>query len=121
MAEAFVVTYALSFPERLIVALEAGQRAGGDKRGRQSAAMLVYKTKILLPYLSLRVDEHSYPVAELRRVFEVARHQLLPFVDGMPSRKNPLGELPKAVEACSSLRRLSGRPVEDPGSRETAA
>ena len=36
-------------------------------------------------------------MAELRRVFEVARHQLLPFVDGMPSRKNPLGDLPESV------------------------
>ena len=44
-----------------------------------------------------RVDEHRHPVAELRRVFEVARHQLLPFVDGMPSRKNPLGDLPESV------------------------
>jgi uncharacterized Ntn-hydrolase superfamily protein len=96
MAEAFSGTEALSLPERLVIVLEAGQRAGGDKRGRQSAALLVYKTEAF-PYLSLRVDEHPYPVAELRRVFEVARHQLLPFVDGMPSRKNPLGGLPKEV------------------------
>ena len=96
MAEAFNGSEALSLPERLVIVLEAGQRAGGDKRGRQSAALLVYKTEEF-PYLSLRVDEHAYPVAELRRVFEVARHQLLPFVDGMPSRQNPLGELPKEV------------------------
>lgn len=96
MAEAFAGSEALTLPERLVIVLEAGQRAGGDKRGRQSAALLVYKTEGY-PYLSLRVDEHSYPVAELRRVFEVARHQLLPFVDGMPSRGNPMGELPPAV------------------------
>lgn len=96
MAEAFVATEALSLPERLVIVLEAGQRTGGDKRGRQSAALLVYKTEGF-PYLSLRIDEHPHPVAELRRVFEVARHQLLPFVDGMPSRKNPLGGLPKEV------------------------
>jgi uncharacterized Ntn-hydrolase superfamily protein len=96
MAEAFTGTDALTLPERLVAVLEAGQSAGGDKRGRQSAAMLVYKTEEF-PYLSLRVDEHPYPVAELRRVFEVARHQLLPFVDGMPSRHDPMGGLPKAV------------------------
>ena len=96
MAEAFTTSAALTLPERLVIVLEAGQRAGGDKRGRQSAAILVHKTESY-PYLSLRVDEHAYPVAELRRVFEVARHQLLPFVDGMPSRRNPLGELPPAV------------------------
>jgi uncharacterized Ntn-hydrolase superfamily protein len=96
MAEAFSRTEGITLPERLIVALEAGQAAGGDKRGRQSAAVLVH-AKEEYPYLSLRVDEHPYPVAELRRVFEVARHQLLPFVDGMPNRANPMGALPKEV------------------------
>jgi hypothetical protein len=43
------------------------------------------------------VDEHPFPVAELRRVIEIARHQLLPFVDGMPTRENPMGDLPKSV------------------------
>lgn len=96
MAEAFRMSEPLSLPERLVIGLEAGQKAGGDKRGRQSAALLVYKTEAY-PYLSLRVDEHAHPVAELRRVFEVARQQLLPFVDGMPSRRDPLGGLPKEV------------------------
>lgn len=96
MAEAFARTMDLTLPERLMTVLEAGQAAGGDKRGRQSAALKVYRTEEF-PYLDLRVDEHRHPVAELRRVFEVARHQLLPFVDGMPSRKNPLGDLPDAV------------------------
>ncbi len=96
MAAVFAASGSLSLPERLVNVLEAGQKAGGDKRGRQSAALLVYKAESY-PYLSLRVDEHAYPVAELRRVFEVARHQLLPFVDGMPSRRDPLGGLPKEV------------------------
>jgi uncharacterized Ntn-hydrolase superfamily protein len=96
MVDTFIATEALALGERLVSVLEAGQRAGGDKRGRQSAAVLVY-FKEAFPYLSLRVDEHHYPVAELRRIYEVARHQLLPFVDGMPSRANPLGGLPKAV------------------------
>jgi uncharacterized Ntn-hydrolase superfamily protein len=96
MATAFERAAGLTLPERLIVVLEAGQAAGGDKRGRQSAALKVYY-KEEFPYLDLRVDEHRHPVAELRRVFEVARHQLLPFVDGMPTRQNPLGDLPEAV------------------------
>ncbi len=96
MAEAFTRTREMGLPERLIAVLEAGQAAGGDKRGRQSAALLVHH-KEDYPYLSLRVDEHPFPVAELRRVFEVARHQLLPFVDGMPTRENPMGDLPKSV------------------------
>jgi uncharacterized Ntn-hydrolase superfamily protein len=96
MAKAFERTDELDLPERLIVVLEAGQTAGGDKRGRQSAAVKVY-WKEEFPYLDLRADEHRHPVAELRRIFEVARHQLLPFVDGMPSRKDPLGNLPERV------------------------
>ena len=96
MAETFTGTSALSLAERLVAVLEAGQSAGGDKRGRQSASVLVYKDEHY-PYLSLRVDEHAYPVAELRRIYEVARHQLLPFVDGMPTRKDPIGGLPKSV------------------------
>jgi uncharacterized Ntn-hydrolase superfamily protein len=96
MAEAFKRTEALDLPERLLVVLEAGQVAGGDKRGRQSAALLVHDREEY-PYLSLRVDEHRHPVAELRRVFEVARHQLLPFIKGLPTRNDPLGGLPQNV------------------------
>ncbi|HZP57450.1 MAG TPA: DUF1028 domain-containing protein [Dehalococcoidia bacterium] len=66
---------------RLLAALEAGQAAGGDKRGRQSAALLVTPAVIAkgapLDFdvrryeLNIRVDEHPQPVAELRRIFEV--------------------------------------------------
>lgn len=98
MAEAFEKGAALDLPERLLGVIEAGQAAGGDKRGRQSAALKVFY-KEEFPYLDLRVDEHRHPVAELRRVFEVARRQLLPFVDGMPSREDPLGDLPEEISA----------------------
>ena len=96
MADAFVGSAALDLPERLVVVLEAGQAAGGDKRGRQSAALVVHD-KEEYPYLSIRVDEHRHPSAELRRIFEVARQQLLPFITGMPTRANPHGSLPRHV------------------------
>jgi uncharacterized Ntn-hydrolase superfamily protein len=57
--------------ERLLLALEAGQAAGGDRRGRQSAALLVGSKEDRL-YHNLRVDDHPDPVAELRRVHGVA-------------------------------------------------
>jgi uncharacterized Ntn-hydrolase superfamily protein len=98
MAETFEGAVGLDLPERLLTVLEAGQAAGGDKRGRQSAALKVVHQEEY-PYLDLRVDEHRHPVAELRRVFEVARHQYLPFVVGMPTRANPLGNLPERVGA----------------------
>jgi uncharacterized Ntn-hydrolase superfamily protein len=57
----------LGLPERLLRALEAGQAAGGDRRGRQSAALLV-RASTEVAYVDLRVDEHPDPVAELRRI-----------------------------------------------------
>lgn len=59
--------------ERLMRALEAGDSAGGDKRGKVSAALLVVGGEKLTqtrPFLSLRVDLHDDPVRELRRIFE---------------------------------------------------
>jgi uncharacterized Ntn-hydrolase superfamily protein len=82
----------LDLAERLMRALEAGQAGGGDKRGRQCAALLVVDREEY-PLWDLRVDEHPQPVAELRRVAEVARLDLLPFVQGLPNRANPLGSL----------------------------
>jgi uncharacterized Ntn-hydrolase superfamily protein len=62
--------------ERLLLALEAGQAAGGDKRGKQSAAILV-ASREPRGYHNLRVDDHADPVAELRRVYDlVVQHSL---------------------------------------------
>lgn len=59
--------------ERLMKTLEAGQKAGGDKRGKVSAALLVVGGRQIetRPFLDLRVDEHQDPVRELRRIYEV--------------------------------------------------
>lgn len=64
--------------ERLIAALEAGQVEGGDKRGRQSAALLVVRESwgyggLNDRFRDIRVDEHPEPIAELRRVYEKHR------------------------------------------------
>ena len=96
MAEAFEANPDDDLPERLVKTLEAGQAAGGDKRGRQSAALYVVKTEEY-GYVDLRVDEHPEPVAELRRVWEVAREQLLPFMDMLPSRADPMGRQDEEV------------------------
>ena len=55
---------------RLVLALEAGQAAGGDKRGKQSAALLVASPEPRM-YHNLRVDDHGDPVGELRRIYEL--------------------------------------------------
>jgi uncharacterized Ntn-hydrolase superfamily protein len=56
--------------ERLLLVLEAGQAAGGDKRGKQSAALLVASPEPRLHH-NLRVDDSADPVAELRRLKNV--------------------------------------------------
>jgi uncharacterized Ntn-hydrolase superfamily protein len=96
MATAFRTSDSLDLAERLMLALEAGEAAGGDKRGRQSAALKVHHVEEY-PLLDLRVDEHAYPVAELRRVLTIARLQLLPFTQGMPKRTGPGIAAPQSV------------------------
>lgn len=86
MAAAFRDRPSSDLAERLLLALEAGQAAGGDKRGRQSASLSVYGEEDYA-LLDLRVDEHPDPVAELRRIHGIARLQLVPFVAGMPKKK----------------------------------
>jgi uncharacterized Ntn-hydrolase superfamily protein len=56
-----------SLPERLVSALAAGQSAGGDRRGRQSAALLVRASESA-PFVDLRIDDHPDPTAELSRL-----------------------------------------------------
>jgi uncharacterized Ntn-hydrolase superfamily protein len=96
MAGVFEAATEEPLAERLVGALEAGQKAGGDKRGRQSAVVYVVESQPY-PYLALRVDEHSDPVAELRRIYEVAKVELLPFMEALPTRKNPKGDLGEEI------------------------
>jgi uncharacterized Ntn-hydrolase superfamily protein len=85
--------------ERLIAALEAGQRAGGDKRGKQSAALRIHSTEDYAD-IDLRVDDAAEPLAELRRLYEVWRRDYLPMKDLYPTRARPYGiHDPKEVEA----------------------
>jgi len=96
MVRVFEDAAALDLAERMMLALEAGQAAGGDKRGKQSASIRIFGAEDY-PWLDLRVDEHPYPVAELRRILCIARLQLLPFTEGMPRRGAPAGALPEAT------------------------
>jgi len=68
MAKSILAPSEADLSLRLLRALEAGQAAGGDKRGRQSAALLVASAEPQL-FHNLRVDEHANPVAELRRIY----------------------------------------------------
>ena len=81
---------ALPFARRLISAMRAGEAAGGDKRGRQSAALLVHDEEDY-PLYDLRVDDHADPLGELERLEEVARQRWVHFRRQMPSRDRPSG------------------------------
>jgi len=80
----------VEFARRLIEALAAGEAAGGDKRGKQSAALLVCSGEDY-PSLSMRVDDHAEPIAELRRLHEVAHERFVPFLHCAPRKAQPWG------------------------------
>ena len=94
MEKTFLNAQNASLSERLLLALESGQNAGGDKRGRQSAALLVRNGEVF-PLVDLRVDEHENPVIELRRVYEIAKVELFPFLKVLPTPLNPRGDFEK--------------------------
>ena len=103
----------LPFAERLLTALAAGEAAGGDKRGKQAAALLVYSGQDY-PALDLRVDDHLDPIAELRRLYDVSLERFQPFTACLPSRENPAGIVDRSViEAhiarCHAARNPSAR------------
>ena len=75
---AYEARRALPFARRLIAAMQAGEAAGGDKRGKQSAALLIHDGEDY-PLYDLRVDDHADPLAELARLEEVARQRWVHF------------------------------------------
>lgn len=88
--ETWLAESALPFPERLMAAMEAGEEAGGDRRGRQSAALKLITTEDF-PDLDLRVDDHAEPLVEMRRLLEIWRREGASRVATSPSRSNPSG------------------------------
>ncbi len=75
MADAFVAAKG-ELADRLVEALAAGQRAGGDKRGMQSAALLVVRKNGGYGgnndrYIDLRVEDHAEPIAEMKRLLDL--------------------------------------------------
>jgi len=95
-AKAYVANAGLPFPRRLIAAMHAGEAAGGDKRGKQSAALLIHGDEEWSE-LNLRVDDHTDPLRELERLEEVSRERWVHFRAFMPTRKNPAGITDRAT------------------------
>jgi uncharacterized Ntn-hydrolase superfamily protein len=93
--KAYEAEGALDFDDRLITALEAGEAAGGDKRGRQSAAIRIWTTEVY-PAIDIRVDDAKDPLKELRRLWRIAHQRYVPFQAAGPSRLDPGGVLDRA-------------------------
>ncbi len=66
-AKTYIANDSLPFPRRLLTAMRAGEAAGGDKRGKQSAALLIHGEEEW-PALDLRADDHPDPLGELERL-----------------------------------------------------
>jgi uncharacterized Ntn-hydrolase superfamily protein len=87
---AYVTHAELPLPERLLISLDAGDAAGGDRRGRQSAAMVMIGTEDF-PDLSLRVDDHGQPLDELRRLYDIWLRERAPYLKDQPTKARPSG------------------------------
>ena len=107
-AHAYATHVDLPFSQRLITALAAGEAAGGDKRGKQAAALLVYAGQVY-PALDLRVDDHATPIVELKRLYDVSLERFQPFMECMASRERPAGlierdKIEAHIAACNAQR-----------------
>ena len=103
----------LPFAERLMAAMQAGEAAGGDKRGKQSVALLICTTEAY-PFLDLRVDDHTEPLVELRRLYVKSLERFQPFVSCLPSRARPAGITDRATIE-SEVQRFHASRAHPPG------
>lgn len=95
-ADAYEAAMDVPLPERLVRAMQAGEAAGGDKRGRQSAALLVHDAEDSA-MLDLRVDDHADPLSELARLEMVSRERAIHARRFGPTGENPAGLLDRAA------------------------
>lgn len=85
----------LPFAERLLTAMEAGEAAGGDKRGKQAAGLVIHAGQ---PYahIDIRADDHADPLAELRRLLAVSEERYMMFAKSMATTENFSGATDRA-------------------------
>jgi uncharacterized Ntn-hydrolase superfamily protein len=93
--------------ERLLSALEAGEAGGGDKRGKQSAALKI-ATRDPYPDLDIRADDHPDPLAELRRLHRVSLERFAVFRRFLAGADSPSGVFDRTVIDAAIAR--EGRP-----------
>jgi len=79
-------------PERMVAAMQAGQRAGGDARGQQSAALRLFTTEDF-PDLCVRADDHAAPLDEVGRLLALWRRDREPGLASAPRKADPAGAI----------------------------
>ena len=89
-AQAFRDSVGVPLAERLLFAMACGEAAGGDKRGKQAAALRIHGDEDY-PSLDLRVDDHAEPIAELHRLYEKSLERYQPFMACLPGRHDATG------------------------------
>lgn len=104
----------LPFADRLLAAMQAGEDAGGDARGRQAAGLRIHRGEAH-PWLDLRADDHADPLAELRRLLAVARERYLFVAEIMPTQANFSGAPDRAdtdrrIREAEEARQAAGLP-----------
>ena len=98
-AQAYRNAQGLPLAERLLAAMAAGEAAGGDKRGKQAAALRIHADEDH-PQLDLRVDDHAEPIIELQRLYRVSLQRHQPFMACLAGRHDPVGLTDRAqIEA----------------------
>jgi uncharacterized Ntn-hydrolase superfamily protein len=107
-AETFIANEDLPFAQRLLAAMRSGEAAGGDKRGKQSAALLIHGEEEWSD-LDLRVDDHSDPLTELERLEAVSRERWVHFRKYLPTRTNPGGVTDRATIDAGIAAAIAGK------------
>jgi len=108
-ANAYVANEKMPFARRLIAAMRAGEAAGGDKRGKQSAGLLIYGEEEWSE-LDLRVDDHADPLGELERLEAVSRERWVHFRKYLPTRNNPAGVTDRGIIDAGIEAVIAGEP-----------
>lgn len=85
-----------SLAERLLTAMEAGEAAGGDKRGRQGAGLKIC-TADPYPDLDIRADDHPDPLGELRRLHRISLERYAVFRRHLAGAADPWGTVDRGV------------------------
>ena len=95
-AQAWLDSAGQPLGERLLAALAAGEAAGGDKRGKQAAALRIHADEDR-PALDLRVDDHADPITEMQRLHQVSLARFQPFTACLAGRHDPVGLTDRAA------------------------